>query len=69
MKIPNADRATVWQVDTATDVPRFIPMYRGSMPFKMYGDAILTRDVTESALRLPTPTDRPAVRVLIARAA
>jgi Domain of unknown function (DUF4926) len=94
-----------------TNVPRFITMYpRSNMPFDMYGDVILTRDVPEhglragdvgtvverhpvpgiaeegyaveffdmtgntvavatlpaTALRMPTPADRPAARALSA---
>ena len=102
---------SIWQVDTGTEVPRFITMLpEVGMPFDMYGDVILTRDITErglragdvgtvverhavpgvsvegysveffdmtgntvavvtlpaSALRPPTPADRPAVRALSA---
>jgi hypothetical protein len=69
---------SVWQVDTGTDVPRFITMYpRHIAPgvaeegysvefFDMTGNTVAAATLPASALRLPTRADRPAVRALSA---
>jgi hypothetical protein len=65
---------SIWQIDTGSHVPRLIVdrHVAPSLPedgysvefFDMTGNTVAVVTGPASALRLPTPADRPAVRAL-----